>query len=50
LSVEVGRYDKPTEALYGSVRLEKLVDELKRVAREYFRKKMTEGLMRFLPL
>ncbi len=37
--VPVNRYEKPTEALYGAVKVEKPVDEPKRVAREYIRKK-----------
>ena len=41
--VPVRTYDKPTEALYGCVRLEKPIDEPKRVAREY-RKKLAEDL------
>jgi AbrB family looped-hinge helix DNA binding protein len=42
--VPVKTYEKPTEALYGCVRLEKPIEEPKRVAREYIRKKLTEGL------
>jgi AbrB family looped-hinge helix DNA binding protein len=42
--VPVRTYEKPTEALYGCVRLEKPVEEPKRVAREYFRKKLAEDL------
>jgi len=38
--IPVRRYDKPTEALFGSVRLEKPVDEPKKVAREYVRRKL----------
>jgi AbrB family looped-hinge helix DNA binding protein len=37
-------YDRPTEALYGSVKVEEPVEEPKRVAREYIRTKMVEGL------
>ena len=40
--VPVKTYEKPTEALYGSVRLEKPIDEPKRAAREYIRKKLAE--------
>ena len=38
--IPVRRYDKPTEALFGSVRLEKSVDEPKKVAREHVRRKL----------
>ncbi len=38
----VNIYEKPTEALYGSVRPEKPIEEPKRVAREYIRKKLAE--------
>ncbi|MFQ6077429.1 MAG: AbrB/MazE/SpoVT family DNA-binding domain-containing protein [Candidatus Bathyarchaeia archaeon] len=40
--VPVRRYERPTEALYGSVRLERPVDEPKKVAREYLRRKLIE--------
>jgi len=42
--VPVARYEKPTEALYGSVRLEKPLDEPKKVAREYVRGKLVEDM------
>lgn len=42
--VPVNRYDNPTEALYGSIKLTKPIDEPKQVAREYMRKKLTEEL------
>jgi AbrB family looped-hinge helix DNA binding protein len=42
--VPVKTYEKPTEALYGCVRLEKPIDEPKRVAREYIRKKLAEDM------
>ena len=42
--VPVARYEKPTEALYGSVRLEKPLDEPKKVAREYVRGKLVEEM------
>lgn len=38
--VPVNTYEKPTEALYGAVKVEKPIDEPKRVAREYIRKKI----------
>ena len=40
--VPVKNYDKPTEALYGSVKLDKPIDEPKSVARAYIRKKIAE--------
>jgi AbrB family looped-hinge helix DNA binding protein len=40
--VPVMTYEKPTEALYGSVKLEKQIDEPKRLAREHIRKKLVE--------
>jgi len=40
--VPVKTHDKPTEALYGSVKLEKPIEEPKRLAREYIRKKLAE--------
>ena len=42
--VSAKKYEKPTEALYGSVKLEKPIDEPKRVAREHIRKKLVEDL------
>jgi hypothetical protein len=36
----VGKYSKPTEAFYGSVCLEKPIEEPKKVAREYIKKKV----------
>jgi hypothetical protein len=33
------KYEKPTESLYGSVKLDKPIDDPKRVAREYIWKK-----------
>jgi len=42
--IPVRKYDKPTEALYGSIRLEMPLDEPKRVAREHIRRKLIEGL------
>jgi AbrB family looped-hinge helix DNA binding protein len=38
----VNIYEKPTDALYGSVRPEKPIEEPKRVAREYIRMKLAE--------
>lgn len=42
--VPVRRYDRPTEALYGSVRLEKPIGEPKKVAREHIKSKLVEEL------
>jgi AbrB family looped-hinge helix DNA binding protein len=44
LLIPVRRYDRPTEALYASIRLDKPLDEPKRVAREYVRRRLVEGL------
>jgi hypothetical protein len=38
----VKKYENPTEALYGSVKLDKPIEEPKRIAREYIRKKLVE--------
>lgn len=40
--VPVRKYDRPTEALYGGVRVEKPVDEPKEVAREDIKRKLVE--------
>ena len=40
--VPVARYERPTEALYGSVSLDKPLEEPKKVAREYVRRKLVE--------
>jgi AbrB family looped-hinge helix DNA binding protein len=42
--IPVKKYEKPTEALYGSVRVEKPIDEPKRFAREFMRKKLLEDM------
>ena len=42
--VPVKKYENPTEALYGAIKVEKPIDEPKRVAREHIRKKLIEGL------
>ncbi len=42
--VPVKKYEKPTEALYGAIKVEKPIDEPKHVAREHLRKKLVEGL------
>jgi AbrB family looped-hinge helix DNA binding protein len=42
--VPVKRYAKPTEALYGSIRSEKPIDEPKKVAREHIRRKLVEDV------
>jgi len=38
----VMNYERPTEALYGSIKLEQSIDEPKRVAKEYLRRKLIE--------
>ncbi|MGB9854742.1 MAG: AbrB/MazE/SpoVT family DNA-binding domain-containing protein [Candidatus Bathyarchaeales archaeon] len=40
--VPVRRYDQPTEALYRSIRLDKPIEEPKKVAREHIKRKLTE--------
>jgi len=42
--VPVKTYERPTEALYGSVRLDRPIDDPKRLAREYVRKKLVGEL------
>ncbi len=37
-------YEKPTDALYGAVKVEKPIDEPKRMAREYMRKKLLDDI------
>ena len=40
----VKTYEKPTDALYGSLKLEKPIDEPKSLAREFIRKKLSENV------
>jgi hypothetical protein len=40
--VPVKTHQKPTEALYGSVNLEKPLEDPKQLAREYIRKNLAE--------
>ena len=42
--VPVRKYEKPTEMLYGAVKLEMPIEEPKHLAREHIRKKLVEGL------
>lgn len=42
--VPVKNYEKPTEASYGSVRLEKPLEKPKLFARDYVRKKLVEEI------
>lgn len=42
--IPVRRYERPTEALYGSVKLEEPVEEPKQVAREHVRRKLVEEM------
>ena len=42
--IPVRRYEKPTEALYGSVKLERPIEEPKQVAREHVRRKLVEEM------
>ena len=40
----VKTYEKPTEAIYGSLKMDKPIDEPKTMAREYMRKKLAEEI------
>lgn len=42
--IPVNTYEKPTEALFGSITVKKPIDEPKQTARSYIRKKLVEGL------
>ena len=42
--IPVRRYERPTEALYGSVKLEGPVEKPKQVAREYVKRKLVEEM------
>jgi AbrB family looped-hinge helix DNA binding protein len=42
--IPVRNYEKPTEELYGSIRLDRPIEEPKEVARSYARRKLTEDL------
>jgi AbrB family looped-hinge helix DNA binding protein len=42
--VPVKKYDKPTEALYGSIKVETPIDDPKSLAREHIRRKLIEDL------
>ena len=42
--IPVKSYERPTEALYGSIETEAPMDEPKRIAREHIRKKLAEDL------
>ena len=42
--VPVKTYEKPTEALYGSLKGDKPIDEPKSFAREFMRKKLLEDM------
>jgi AbrB family looped-hinge helix DNA binding protein len=41
--VPVMKYEKPTDALFGAVKLEKPMEEPKRLAKEHIRKKLVFG-------
>lgn len=45
--IPVKKYDKPTEALYGSIKLDKPIDEPKKVARKHVLKRTPTFL--FMP-
>ncbi len=40
----VKTYEKPTDALYGSLKIDKPIDEPKTLAREFMRKKLVEDM------
>jgi len=42
--IPVKSYEKPTEALYGSVKVERPVEEPKDLARAYVRKRLSEDI------
>ena len=42
--IPVRRYEGPTEALYGSIRLDEPIDEPKQVARKHVRRKLIEEI------
>ena len=42
--IPVARYDRPTEALYGSAKLDKPIDNPKETARRHIRKKLAEEM------
>jgi AbrB family looped-hinge helix DNA binding protein len=42
--VPVKKYDKPTEAMYGSIKVETPIDDPKSLAREHIRQKLIEDL------
>jgi AbrB family looped-hinge helix DNA binding protein len=42
--VPVKKYDKPTEALYGSIKVETPIDDPKSLAIEHIRRKLIEDL------
>jgi AbrB family looped-hinge helix DNA binding protein len=42
--IPVKKYDKPTQAIVGSIKVDKPIDEPEKFAREYIRKKLLEDL------
>jgi AbrB family looped-hinge helix DNA binding protein len=42
--IPVKRYEKPTEAMCGSIKIDKPIDDLKQVAREHIRRQLLETL------
>ena len=42
--IPVKRYEKPTEAMYGSIKVDNPIDDPKQVAREHIRKQLLEEL------
>ena len=43
--IPVRRYEKPTEALYGSVKPEKPIDEPKKIARGHIKQKLSREIL-----
>ena len=42
--IPIRRYEKPTEALYGSIKLEKPIDEPKKIARGHIKQKLSREI------
>jgi len=42
--IPIRRYEKPTEALYGSIKPEKPIDEPKKIARGHIKQKLSREI------
>ena len=42
--IPIRRYEKPTEALYGSIKPEKPIDEPKKIARRHIKQKLSREI------